>query len=466
MLFEFTGLRAPNPVETLQLKVDVYGDFNSPEEKATIKIGTQELGTVGGGEPQCNTSITPAHTTTIKLPRAAIIAGKLTVRVDLDSSVGVSICKSSKPNTNIPRVDVTVLYGAATCCEGQCLDLQSNLNHCGDCGTSCNVGEQCCQGKCCQSNETCSNLACIFFYNLTGSNVSDVSYSPNSNFIAASGGKNVRLWGLRNLVSSVRTLPIGSNITRIAFNPASQALAVADTGGFLSIWETSSGKRLQRIPLNSPAQAVAYRNDGRRLAAGTSKGTITLLDPLSLASEQVKLHNKAITHIAYHPVSNEVLSGSQDNKLLVWDSTSKKILHTLKFSNYTPWDFAISPDNKTLAVLWSTAGQIVHEIRLYNTTNYKLITSYNSFVIGTRIYRISWSADSKQLAWSENLSNTNVIHVWDVATSLTAYKLQDPTVNQNVVGVSFHPKDTKRITSSHTDGKVRRWRVSLPEKTP
>ncbi|TNE48752.1 MAG: hypothetical protein EP343_15190 [Deltaproteobacteria bacterium] len=42
-----------------------------------------------------------------------------------------------------------------TCCEGQCVDLPSSTEHCGQCGDACKAGEKCCKGRC---RDVLSNL--------------------------------------------------------------------------------------------------------------------------------------------------------------------------------------------------------------------------------------------------------------------------------------------------------------------
>ena len=65
-----------------------------------------------------------------------------------------------------------------TDCNGQCVDLSTDVNNCGQCGTACNPGDQCCDGTCkancgcpqdrvecngvcCQANQICESGQCI-----------------------------------------------------------------------------------------------------------------------------------------------------------------------------------------------------------------------------------------------------------------------------------------------------------------
>jgi Stigma-specific protein, Stig1 len=82
---------------------------------------------------------------------------------DPDTAQCVSYCDSSgdpcfqcNPTTN------QCMFGCpgADCCDGACLDTQTNPQNCGVCGTACTSGEGCCNGVCTALNTTSNCRVC------------------------------------------------------------------------------------------------------------------------------------------------------------------------------------------------------------------------------------------------------------------------------------------------------------------
>ena len=59
---------------------------------------------------------------------------------------GASVTTKIPATTNTPGTPSC--SSGQTRCEGSCIDMQSNLQHCGACGNVCNTGEPCSDGKC------------------------------------------------------------------------------------------------------------------------------------------------------------------------------------------------------------------------------------------------------------------------------------------------------------------------------
>jgi hypothetical protein len=54
----------------------------------------------------------------------------------------------------------TVCPSNLTACSGQCVDLQTNNQHCGDCATACATGQRCQHGQCVCDGQSCPNGCC------------------------------------------------------------------------------------------------------------------------------------------------------------------------------------------------------------------------------------------------------------------------------------------------------------------
>lgn len=97
---------------------------------------------------------------------------------------------------------------------------------------------------------------------------------------------------------------------------------------------------------NDSVNAIAITQDGKQVVSGSEDGVLMVWDletgkkPLTL-----KAHSKLVTAIAISPDNKQVISGSEDGTLRVWDLTTGKKLFALAESGYIAMGLAITSDS-------------------------------------------------------------------------------------------------------------------------
>ncbi|MBV7330358.1 hypothetical protein KFU94_19320 [Chloroflexi bacterium TSY] len=116
-----------------------------------------------------------------------------------------------------------------------------------------------------------------------------------------------------------------SQVNMVAFRPSSKLLASA-SGDEIHIWDVEEVQAKHRLSSEDGAEflSVAFSPDGLSLAAGDDRGNLrrwetdswTPLEPLLL------IHEAGITDLAYHPREPLLASGSFNQSIIFWDTSS------------------------------------------------------------------------------------------------------------------------------------------------
>ena len=159
-------------------------------------------------------------------------------------------------------------------------------------------------------------------------------------------------------------------------------------------------------------------------------------------------HAQSVYAVSFSPSGKLLATGSADNTVKLWDTTTGKQIKTL--SGHTNWVNAVSfsPSGKLLAT-----GSDDKTVKLWDTTTGKEINTLRGHT--NSVNAVSFSADGKRLATG---SVDKTVKLWDTTTGKEIKTLSGHTNAVNAV--SFSPSG-KLLATGSSDNTVKLWRLDF-----
>ncbi|MFD7408509.1 WD40 repeat domain-containing protein [Streptomyces sp. NPDC059866] len=299
----------------------------------------------------------------------------------------------------------------------------------------------------------------------------DVAFSRDGRTLASTGADgSVRLWHRPPTVLTDFTNPL----TAVAYRPDGRLLAAASTDdALIRLWDVAdpgNPRRLLRTLTGHEDEvlAVAFAPDGRTVASGSQDGTVRLWDvsaperPAPLGTP-LDAHDGGALAVAFAPDGRTLATGGEDATARLWDVRRPDYVRPLGAPLHGHADavtsVAFARDGRTLAT-----GSEDATARLWHVGDEARARPAGFALTGhdEPVNAVAFAPDGKTLATG---SDDRTVRLWDVQQADRSRPLGEELAGHRgpVRSVAFAP-DGKTLATGSGDHTVRLWDVADPAR--
>jgi WD40 repeat protein len=149
-----------------------------------------------------------------------------------------------------------------------------------------------------------------------------VEFSPDGTLLATSERSVVRLWEVASgqVITTLKHQE-DRDVHDVAFSPDGRFLAAGGTENDITIWDLSTGQKVQSFRQGTGMYGLAYSPDGSLLASAVADRTVKLWEVATGRLLYSLRHQDDVLAVAFSPDGSLLASGGYDNLVSLWGVT-------------------------------------------------------------------------------------------------------------------------------------------------
>jgi len=278
-----------------------------------------------------------------------------------------------------------------------------------------------------------------------------IDWGPQ-NMLAVGLASNVYLWNADNSkVTKLCDLGLADSVTAVGWAVRGPTFSVGTNNGEVHLWDIHKLKKVRVLHGHSNrVSAIAWNSS--LLTSGSRDKTILHHDPRAAHHSVAKLtaHKQEICGLSWSPDEQQLCSGGNDNKLMVW--TAKSSCPVLKFSDHLAAVKAVAWSPHQHGLLASGGGTADKHIRFRNTLTGETIKAVDT---GSQVCNLAFSKTVNEVVSTHGYS-LNEVNIWKYPRMEKVGTLMGHTMR--VLYLTMSP-DGSTIVTGAGDETLRFWSV-------
>ena len=236
--------------------------------------------------------------------------------------------------------------------------------------------------------------------NKKSSEISALTYSPNTELIAAASSDGIKIWNVSSheCISFIDTGDL--YITSLAFSPNCETIASASYKT-IKLWNIQQSKCIKTFePHPKRINALSFSPDGNHIASVSGDTIIRVFNVKTKVCEHMfKGHKGFINTIEYSPDGKKIVTASDDYTIKIWDIMNDNCQTLIGHANNVN-SASYSPDGRY--IISSSGGKWGaddNSVRIWDVskrdTCVQIFKDYNS-----NIYSAKFSSDGKSILFT------------------------------------------------------------------